>query len=157
MADHPAAALATDFAPRTKPSNYPEPFAGRMSVRVKHPLGDVFGIKDFAVNLTRLIPGAVSALHHRHSLQDEFIYIVEGHPTLFVDAGEMQLAPGMVAGFSAAGTAHHLENRTQKDCIVLEVGSKVEGDEVSYPFDDIQAIMADDGKWRFTHKNGTPY
>ena len=157
MVDNVAAGFAADFAARTKPSNYPEPFAGRMSGRVKRPLGDVFGISAFAVNLTRLVPGAVSALHHQHSLQDEFIYILEGNPTLITDAGEMKLAPGMVAGFSANGTAHHLENRTQGDCTFLEVGSRIEGDEVSYPFDDIQAVMDDDLKWRFTHKNGDPY
>src|ERR1700721_447016 len=97
------AVVATDASPRTKPSNYPEPFASRMTGRVKRPLGDLFGLQSFGVNLTRLSPGAVSALHHQHSRQDEFIYVVEGEPTLFTDAGEMQLRPGMVAGFAASG------------------------------------------------------
>ena len=61
------ALLAVDAAPRTKPSNYPEPFASRMAGRVKRPLGDLFDLKSFGVNLTRLPPGAVSALHHQHS------------------------------------------------------------------------------------------
>ncbi len=69
----PAALVAADVPPRTKPSNYPEPFASRMAGRVKRPLGDLFGLKNFGVNLTCLLPGAVSALHHRHSRQDEFI------------------------------------------------------------------------------------
>jgi uncharacterized cupin superfamily protein len=120
-------------------------------------LGDLFGIKSFGVNLTRLPPGAVSALHHQHSRQDEFIYVVEGDPTLFTDAGELQLHSGMVAGFSAVGTAHHLENRTARDCVILEVGDRAEGDEVKYPIDDIQAVMGDDGKWKFAHKDGKPY
>ncbi|EQD33813.1 Cupin 2 conserved barrel domain protein, partial [mine drainage metagenome] len=86
-----AAVLATDVAPRTKPSHYPEPFASRMAGRIKRPLGDLFGLKSFGANLTRLEPGAVSALHHRHSRQDEFIYVVEGEPTLCTDAGETPL------------------------------------------------------------------
>ena len=65
---------------RTKPSNYPEPFATRMSGREKRPLGDLFGLTNFGVNLTRLPPGAVSALRHAHTKQDEFIYILEGSP-----------------------------------------------------------------------------
>jgi uncharacterized cupin superfamily protein len=157
LIDKPVAIGASDAPPRTKPSNYPEPFASRMAGRVKRPLGDLFGIKSFGVNLTRLPPGAVSALHHQHSRQDEFIYVVEGDPTLFTDAGELQLHPGMVAGFSAAGTAHHLENRTARDCVILEVGDRAEGDEVKYPTDDIQAMMGDDGKWKFAHKDGKPY
>jgi uncharacterized cupin superfamily protein len=157
MSNKPAALVAADAPPRTKPSNYPEPFASRMAGRVKRSLGDLFGLKSFGVNLTRLPPGAVSALHHQHSRQDEFIYVVDGEPTLFTDAGETQLRPGMVAGFAASGTAHHLENRTDRDCVILEVGDRAQGDEVSYPTDDIQAVMGEDGKWRFTHMDGTPY
>ncbi len=145
------AVRAEDVAPRTKPSNYPEPFASRMTGRLKRPLGDWFGLRNFGVNLTRLRPGAVSALHHHHSRQDEFIYVVEGEPTLFTDAGEIQLKPGMVAGFAAHATAHHLENRTHTDCVILEVGDRSEGDTVSYPEDDIMAARDEDGQWRFTH------
>ena len=157
MTDRTVPLLATEAPPRTKPSNYPEPFASRMSGRIKHPLGDLFGIKSFGVNLTRLSPGSVTALHHRHSLQDEFIYVLEGDPTLFTEAGEVQLRPGMMMGFAASGTAHHLKNCTGQDCVILEVGDRAGGDEVSYPTDDIQAVMGDDGKWRYTHKDGTPY
>jgi len=71
--------------PRTKPSNYPEPFFSRMKGREKRPLGDLFGLKNFGVNLTRLSPGGESALLHRHSKQDEFIYVLEGTPTLVTD------------------------------------------------------------------------
>ena len=83
--------------------------------------------------------------------------MVEGEPTLFTDAGEMRLRAGMVAGFPASGTAHHLENRTDRDCVILEVGDRAQGDEVSYPTDDIEAVMGEDGKWRFAHKDGTAY
>ena len=157
MTNTPPALVAADSAPRTKPSNYPEPFASRMDGRVKRPLGDLFGIESFGVNLTRLKPGALSALHHQHSRQDEFIFVVEGEPTLVIDAEELQLRPGMVAGFPAGGAAHHLENRTERDCVILEVGDRAQGDEVSYPADDIVALMSADGKWRFAHKDGTAY
>jgi uncharacterized cupin superfamily protein len=41
--------------------------------------------------------------------------------------------------------------------VILEVGDRAEGDEVKYPTDDIQAMMGDDGKWKFAHKEGKPY
>ena len=63
----------------------------------------------------------------------------------------------MAAGFSAGGTAHHLENRTDWDCVILEIGDRTSGDEVGYPIDDIQAVLGDDGRWRFAHKDGEPY
>jgi uncharacterized cupin superfamily protein len=157
MSNKPVAVAASDAPPRIRPSNYPEPFASRMSGRIKQPLGDLFDLRNFGVNLTCLHPGAVSALHHRHSKQDEFIYVLEGEPTLFTDAGEMQLRPGMVAGFAANGAAHHLENRTTQECLILEVGDRTQGDAVSYPADDIQAVMGSDGRWQFAHKDGTAY
>jgi uncharacterized cupin superfamily protein len=157
MTDRPNALVAADAPPRTKPSNYPEPFASRMSGRTKRPLGDLFGLKNFGVNLTRLAPGAASALHHQHSRQDEFIYVIEGQPTLFVDDNKTELCPGMVAGFPAGGSAHHLENLTDRDCLILELGDRSEGDEVNYPADDIQAVLGSDGKWRFAHKTGEAY
>jgi hypothetical protein len=85
--DKPAALVAADAPPRTKPGNYPEPFASRMTGRVKRPLDNLFDLTNFGVNLTYLPPGAVSALHHRHSRQDEFIDVLEGEPTLVTDAG----------------------------------------------------------------------
>lgn len=155
--DLPSAVMAAEAPARVKPSNYPEPFATRMSGRVKRPLGDLFGLSNFGVNLTRLLPGAVSALHHRHSHQDEFIYVIEGSPTLITDQGELILEPGMCAGFPRAGIAHHLHNRTDGDAVFLEIGDRSPGDAVSFPHDDIQAVIGDDGKWRFSHKDGSPY
>jgi uncharacterized cupin superfamily protein len=64
---NPIAIVAAEAASRTKPTNYPEPFASRMAGREKRPLGDVFGLSSFGVNLTRLAPGAVSALRHAHT------------------------------------------------------------------------------------------
>jgi uncharacterized cupin superfamily protein len=75
------AVAASDVPVRTKPSVYPEPFRNRIEGREKRPLGDFFGLNNFGVNLTTLAPGSQSALLHRHSKQDEFIYIIEGQPT----------------------------------------------------------------------------
>lgn len=153
----PIALLAASVPPRTKPSNYPEPFFSRMLKREKRQLGDAFGLKNFGVNLTKLFPGGESALLHRHSKQDEFIYILEGKPTLITDEGEIELSPGMCAGFPAAGRAHHLINRTEQDVIYIEIGDRSAGDEGSYPADDLEAKMAAPGQWIFTHKDGTLY
>lgn len=155
--DSPVAVVATAVAPRTKPSNYPEPFSSRMAGREKRPLGDAFGLSNFGVNLTRLAPGAVSALRHAHARQDEFIYILQGRPVLRTDAGEMQLAPGMCAGFKAGtGNAHQLLNHTSEDVLYLEIGDRSTGDSVTYPDDDIQAVLVE-GKRQFAHKDGKPY
>ena len=156
--EFPLAVTAAEAPPRIKPSNYPEPFASLMAGRLKRPLGDLFGLTHFGVNLTRLAPGAVSTLRHAHTVQDEFVYILEGKPVLHTDEGETQLAPGMCAGFKGgSGNGHRLSNRTQSDVVYLEMGDRNPGDAVSYPDDDFKAVMGADGQWLFAHKDGKPY
>lgn len=148
---------ATDIPPRIKPSVYPEPFAARMAGREKRQLGDFFGLNNFGVNLTRLAPGAISALRHSHTKQDEFVYILQGCPTLHTNDGATRLEPGMCAGFPAgAGNAANLSNDTDSDVLYLEIGDRMAGDSANYPDDDLQAVQVA-GEWLFTHKDGTPY
>lgn len=155
--DTPIAIVAADVPPRLKRSVYPEPFASMMEGREKRILGDLFGIKNFGVNLTRLQPGAQSALLHRHKVQEEFIYILQGQPTLVTETDEIQLHPGMCAGFTPDGVAHQLVNRTASDVVYLEIGDRSKGDEACYPADDLVASFTADGQWHFTHKDGKPY
>lgn len=153
----PVAIVAAQAPPRAKPSIYPELFAASVAGRVKHPLGDLFGLSNFGVNLVRLSPGAGSALRHAHARQDEFVYIVQGDAVLITDAGETHLTAGMCAGFKCGtGNAHQLLNRSSAEVIYLEVGDRSAGDTVVYPDDDLQATMVE-GKWQFAHKDGTPY
>lgn len=148
---------ARDVEPRAKPSIYPEPFASRMAGREKRALGDVFGLSNFGVNLTTLAPGAISSIRHTHAVQDEFVYVLEGWPTLYTSMGNKQLEPGMCAGFKAgSGDAHHLINETDRPVVYLEVGDRTTGDSAIYPDDDLLAVATAAG-WRFTHRDGTPY
>lgn len=157
--DRPPAAIDARSAPARPGTNYPEPYRSLVSAREKRPLGELFGLAHFGVNLTRLPPGTPSALRHCHSRQDEFIYIIEGEPTLILDRGEVALCPGMCAGFKAAsGEAHHLVNRTDRDVVYLEIGDRSSGDEVFYPDDDLVVTTSADGTGRRAlHKDGTPY
>ncbi len=153
----PIAVTASEVPARIRPSVYPEPFASRMVGREKRPLGDIFGLANFGVNLTRLAPNAVSALRHAHTKQDEFVYVLQGCPTLHTDEGRTRLSPGMCAGFRAnTGNGHRLVNETTEEVMYLEVGDRTPGDEGSYPDDDLKALLVE-GKWKFVHKDGTPY
>ena len=154
---NPIVVAAADVPVRNKPSVYPEPFASRVAGREKRPLGDLFGLINFGVNLTRLAPNGVSALRHAHTKQDEFIYVLQGYPTLHTDEGRTRLSPGMCAGFKAGtGNGHHLINETTEDVVYIEVGDRTPGDEGGYPDDDLKALLVE-GKWKFFRKDGTPY
>lgn len=153
----PIAIVAAEAPKRAKASNYPEPFFSKMTKREKRPLGDLFGLSNFGVNLTRIAPGGSSSLRHAHTKQDEFIYVLEGNPTLHTDEGYTRLSPGMCAGFrSGTGNGHRLVNETTEEVVYLEIGDRIAGDGAHYPDDDIQAELVE-GAWKFRHKDGTAY
>jgi uncharacterized cupin superfamily protein len=153
----PVAVTAIEVAPRAKPSAYPADLVAKIGGREKRVLGDLFGLRSFGVNLTRLPPGAASALRHAHEKQDEFVYVLEGACTLVTDAGETPLRAGMCAGFRAGtGDAHHLVNRGDADCLYLEVGDRMPFERVTYPDDDLDIRPGPDGTSVYFRKDGTP-
>ena len=93
------------------------------------------------ITVTTRAPDGKSAQLHRHGKQDEFIFILEGHPILVTETEQIQLHPRMCASFPAQGAAHQLLNRTDRDVVFLEIGDRASGDEGSYPNDGIQAVL----------------
>ncbi len=137
---------------------YPGPFAALVAGRSRQRLGDFFGLSNFGVNMTELAPGAISALLHHHTKQDEFIYIVAGTPTLMLDDNEYLLQPGECCGFKAgSGIGHQLVNKSAAPVVYLEIGDRVPDDYPVYPNDDLKFSYGDDGNWLFTRKDGSFY
>ena len=118
-------------------------------------MGNAAGLTDFGVNLLRLPPGAWSSQRHWHSAEDEFVFVLDGEVVLVTDAGEEVLRAGDCAGFKAGvPDGHHLQNRSQRDATVLEVGSRKADDEGDYPDIDLRFLK---GGLGFAHEDGTPY
>ncbi len=138
-------------------SGYPEPFKSHMGDRVKRRLGAACGLKNLGVNLVTLGPGGQSAVRHWHTLEDEFVYVLEGEVVLVTNAGEQPLRAGMCAGYPAGSKdAHHFINRSQKPAKYLEMGTNVPGDTAFYPDDDLFISWTEEGM-AYTHKDGRKY
>ena len=138
-------------------TSYPEPHRAVNSMRYNRRLGDHAGLRNFGVNLTRIVPGGQSSYRHAHSRQDEFVYVLEGDVVLQTDGGEQTLTAGMCAGFPAGtGDAHRFVNRSAHDAVLLVIGDRSSGDEISYPDVDMHAVLGPDGRYRFSTKSGEP-
>jgi uncharacterized cupin superfamily protein len=138
-------------------TNYPPPLDRVVFGRERQRLGVAAGLDQFGVNLTTLKPGAASSLRHCHEQEDEFVYILEGELVLIEDEGETVLGPGDAAGFKAdSGNGHQLINRTARDAVYLEIGTRSQHERVDYADVDLLMIRDDKGA-RYTHKNGDPY
>jgi uncharacterized cupin superfamily protein len=136
-------------------TGYPAPFHEPCVARVRQRLADAAGLTQFGVHLTRIPAGAWSSQRHWHTQEDEFVYVLEGELTLVTDAGEEVLKAGDCAGFKAGDrNGHHLQNRTGKDAVYLDIGSRLKTDEATYPGIDLKYKRATDS---FTHVDGEPY
>ena len=137
-------------------SRYPAPYDEPCAKRFRRCIGDAACLTQFGVNLTRLPPGCWSSQRHWHTAEDEFVYVLEGEVVLVTDEGEEALRAGDCAGFPAGRSdAHHLQNRSDRDALVFEVGSRrASADEVFYPDIDLQVLK---GRAGYTSKAGTPY
>lgn len=153
----PPAVNSLDVTEPSIQTRYPEPFASMVRGRTKRKLGDYFDLTTFGVNLVRMAPDSVSSMPHHHSAEDEFIYVLSGTLILVTGEAETVLQEGMCAGFKAGSRVpHQLMNRSSAEAVFLEVGSRLDSDEVEYPFHDLALKRAEDD-WIFTHKDGTPY
>ena len=139
-------------------TGYPPHYRGVVEGRSRKRLGNAVGLTQFGVNLCTLKPGAQTSQRHWHQNEDEFVYVLSGEVVLHEDSGETVLKAGDAAGWKA-GTpnGHTIINRSERDALVLEVGTRdPKSDRVEYP--DIDMLFVRDGtKLSYTRKNGEPF
>ncbi len=135
---------------------YPPPYDQPCLARRRIKLGDAAGLTQFGVNLCTLPPGAWSSQRHWHEHEDEFVYVLAGEVVLVSNNGEETLGPGDCAGFKAGdANGHCLQNRSDKDAVIFEVGTRHKGgDDVTYPDIDLRIVAGTPG---YVHRDGTPY
>ena len=147
--------IAIEGCVRKLGSSYPAPFDQPCVARERRRLGDAAGLTQFGVNLLKLPPGQWSSQRHWHAGEDEFVYVLEGEVVLVTDAGDEVMRTGDCAGFRAGDPdGHQLQNRSSRDALVLEVGSRRPGGLIDYP--DLDMIVPEGGS-AYIHRDGTPY
>ena len=143
--------------PETVGTFYPSPFDKPCRARARKRLGDAAGLTQYGVNLLRLPPGVWSSQRHWHTAQEEFVYILSGEVVLVTDSGEEILTAGDCAGFKAGDKdGHHLQNRSNTDALLLEIGTRIANDGGEYPDIDM-AFQMGSGLPAYIRKDGTPY
>ena len=137
-------------------TRYPPPYDVPCQQRHRARLGDAAGLTQFGVNRLRLPPGTWSSQRHWHAAEDEFVYVLAGEVVLVTNQGEEVLRAGDCAGFKAGvADGHQLQNRSNADALVLEVGSRRPAEEaVDYPDIDLQILK---GESVYRHRDGTEY
>lgn len=126
------------------------------AMRVRHPLNPasdvemhllsrLTGMQRAHVSLARVPPGRESFIAHAHSLQEEWIYILEGDGLALIGEAEHRVGPGDFMGFPTDGTVHHLRNMGERDLVYLMGGESTEVEVASFPGIGKIAVMQGDG------------
>jgi uncharacterized cupin superfamily protein len=148
--------IDVDSAPTRLGASYPPPYDEPCKARLRFKLGDAGGLTQFGVNLLRLPAGQWSSQRHWHTAEDEFVWVVEGEVVLVTDAGEQALRAGDCAAFPAGlADGHHIQNRSGREAVLLEIGSRAP-DRDGCGYSDID-LFVDAGSLIYRHRDGRPY
>jgi uncharacterized cupin superfamily protein len=138
-------------------TGYPAPFNKVVEGRSRKRLARAAGITQYGVNICTLKPGAASSQRHWHENEDEFVYVLEGEVMLREDGGETVLRPGDAAAWKAGvANGHCLVNRSSRDAVFIEVGTRAPTERAHYSDIDMK-VERDDKGMHYTKKNGEPY
>ena len=146
--------LDLDAISQTNATGYPDPYDKPVAGRWYRRLAPATGLTTMGASHVVLKPGAWSSQRHWHAAEDELLVMLSGEAVLIEDGGETVLRPGDVAAWPAGvRDGHHLQNRTEADCIFVVVSSgDRDADHGEYP--DIDMKFGPEG---YAHKDGTPY
>jgi uncharacterized cupin superfamily protein len=110
------------------------------------PLARHLGLTRIGIHHERLLAGRRTSFPHAESAEEEFVFVLEGTPDVWLDGYLQRLGPGMSVGFPAGtGLAHSFLNNTDSEVRLLVVGetSKPEN-RILYPLNPDQKPYRDD-------------
>lgn len=99
------------------------------------PIGRKLGLKKIGIHIETLLPGRRTSWPHAESEEEEFAYVLEGRPHVWIDGNIYELSPGDFVAFpSGTGITHTFLNNTDSTCLLL-VGGEANKDtnKIFYP------------------------
>ncbi|QJE72282.1 cupin domain-containing protein [Aerophototrophica crusticola] len=114
------------------------------------PFGRVFGFARIGIHHEVLPPGRRTSWPHAESTEEEFVYVLEGEPDLWLDGHLHRLGPGDGVGFKpGTGETHCILNNSDRDVRLLVVGEHKRADnKVYYPLHPRRAAEIGERHWK---------
>ena len=97
--------------------------------------GSHFGLKRLGIHHELLPNGRRTSWPHAESAEEEFVYVIDGFPQVWIDGEVYDLVPGDAVGFpSGTGSAHTFMNNSGADVRLLVVGEATKDENrIFYP------------------------
>jgi len=99
------------------------------------PIGQLLGLTRIGIHHERLPPGRRTSYPHAESAEEEFVFVLEGNPDVWIDGTLHRLEPGLAVAFPAGtGICHTFLNNTGTEVRLLVVGEKPKSENrIHYP------------------------
>lgn len=110
-----------------------------------HRLSRPAGLQRSHVNMLRVPPGKEAFMLHRHSVQEEWSYIVEGEGTAQIGEDRIEVAAGDFIAFPLNGKAHTIVNTGARDLVYLTGGEDTPYDIGHFPSVGKMIVFKPDG------------
>ncbi|MFN7904029.1 MAG: GNAT family N-acetyltransferase [Pseudobdellovibrionaceae bacterium] len=104
-------------------------------------LTDHIGLKNLGISYDYLPAGTRSAFPHAHTHEEEFVYVLQGQPTVWLDGFTKTIGADEFAAFpSNTGLSHCLINDSNDEVIYLCIGETQEfpTEKISYPLNPLR-------------------
>ena len=113
------------------------------------PFARKLGLKRLGIHHELLPPGRRTSWPHAESNEEEFIYVIEGNPQVWIDGNLYDLKPGDGVAFpSGTGISHTFINNTSSNIRLLVVGEATKKDnKIFYPINPERKEQCKDAWW----------
>ncbi|WKD49312.1 cupin domain-containing protein [Microbulbifer spongiae] len=108
-------------------------FLNPNAVRQNQSLGDHTGITGFGFHRIAIEPGRESTELHRHTFEDECVYILQGVAEVQIGEEQYSVAEGDFIGYPAGGLPHTMKNTGDELLVCIVVGQRLDHDICDYP------------------------
>ena len=120
---------------------------------------DRVGLKALGIWYEKLPPGKRSAFPHAHTHEEEFIFVLKGSPTIWLNGFAKQIDAGQFAAFpSNTGIAHVVLNNTDEEVIYLCIGETQDfpDEKIVYPHNRLRQLECERKSWAWINPPKVP-
>jgi uncharacterized cupin superfamily protein len=112
------------------------------------PLARKLGLQRIGIHHHRLPPGRRSSYPHAESAEEEFVFVIEGTPDVWIDGHLHRLAAGDSVAFPAGtGICHTFINNTDQEVRMLVIGETEKAENrIRYPMNEAHEATRPD-RW----------
>lgn len=98
-----------------------------------HTLSRLTGLTRTGLNLVRVAPGRKAFPLHRHHVEEEWVYVLQGEAEVTLDDETVTVGPGSFVAFHPGGPAHQVQNAGTGELVCLMGGETRQMETIDYP------------------------